>query len=110
MIEGHCDTRPAELRALARRPAPTAEDDRVRAALTDGHLSLFNLSAHALTTRVEIPQQGPELLVFEGEQTVTEDGLDYTAHLDATTAQLLAPDSPSPRSQDTHCREDCGSG
>ncbi|AXK35987.1 hypothetical protein DVA86_28665 [Streptomyces armeniacus] len=91
LVEGHCGASPDELRDLARRPAPSAADKRVRTALTDGHLSLFNLSAEAVRTRVEVPQQGHRRLVYEGEQTVTPDGLAYTARLDAATALLLPP-------------------
>ncbi|MET7640839.1 discoidin domain-containing protein [Streptomyces sp. NPDC005438] len=91
LVEGHCDTPPGRLAELARRPAPTAEDDRVRAALTDGHLSLFNLSAKPVRTPVEVPQEGARRLVYEGEQTVTRTGIRYAAQLDAASAELLPP-------------------
>ncbi|MFB7652659.1 MULTISPECIES: discoidin domain-containing protein [unclassified Streptomyces] len=91
VIEGHCGASPAELRALAGRPAPVAEDARVRAALVDDHLSLFNLSADAVDTGVEVPQEGRHRHVYEGEQTVTRQGLGYTARLDAASALLLPP-------------------
>ncbi|MEV1026241.1 discoidin domain-containing protein [Streptomyces sp. NPDC050264] len=79
------------LRALARTAAPTAEDDAVRAALTDDHLSLFNLSDRSVTTRVAVPRTGARRTVFEGVQTVTRDGISYEAVLDAAAARLLAP-------------------
>ncbi len=91
VIEGHCGASPAGLRALAGRPAPVAEDARVRAALVDDHLSLFNLSADAVDTGVEVPQDGRHRHVYEGEQTVTRQGIGYTAHLDAASALLLPP-------------------
>ncbi|MCF2129301.1 discoidin domain-containing protein [Strepomyces sp. STD 3.1] len=91
VIEGHCAASPAELRALAGRPAPVAEDARVRAALVDVHLSLFNLSADAVDTGVEVPQEGRHRHVYEGEQTVTRQGIGYTARLDAASALLLPP-------------------
>ncbi|GAA2083845.1 discoidin domain-containing protein [Streptomyces albiaxialis] len=91
VVEGHCGASPAELRALARDAAPTAADERVSAALTDGYLSLFNLSAHAVRTRVDIPRRGRHQHVHEGEQTVTRNGLTRTARLDAASAALLPP-------------------
>ncbi|MFD7060263.1 discoidin domain-containing protein [Streptomyces sp. NPDC059906] len=91
VIEGHCGVSAGELSALARRAAPTAGDGRVRAARVDGYLSLFNLSAQEVETRVAVPQQGGSRVVYEGEQTVTREGIDYGARLDAASASLLAP-------------------
>lgn len=91
VVEGYCGASPGELRALAGRPAPTAEDRRVRAAVTDGHLSLFNLSEEALRTRVALVQEGRGREVYEGVQTVTRSGLRYEARLEAASALLLPP-------------------
>ncbi|NGO69620.1 discoidin domain-containing protein, partial [Streptomyces boncukensis] len=91
VVEGRCGVTPGELRDLARGAAPAAADGRVRAALTDGHLSLFNLSAHTVDTRVEVPQRGRRRRVYEGEQTVTRDGLACAVRLDAASARLLPP-------------------
>ncbi|MET9137271.1 discoidin domain-containing protein [Streptomyces parvulus] len=91
VVEGHCGASAGELRALAGRPAPAAEDPRVRAAVVDGHLTLFNLSADAVATRVEVPQEGRRRHVYEGEQTVTRQGLGYAARLEAASALLLPP-------------------
>ncbi|MGV9964196.1 discoidin domain-containing protein [Streptomyces olivaceus] len=91
VVEGHCGVSPAELRALASRPAPAAEDDRIGAALTDGYLSLFNLSAARVTTKVTVPRAAAHLPVYEGEQTTTADASAYTAHLDAASARVLPP-------------------
>ncbi|MFG3259958.1 discoidin domain-containing protein [Streptomyces sp. NPDC048172] len=91
VVEGHCAASPEKLRDLARDATPTAEDERLRAALTDGYLSLFNLSGDAVGTRVEVPQPGRRLRVHEGEQTVTRNGLVRTARLDAASARLLPP-------------------
>ncbi|MFD3793178.1 discoidin domain-containing protein [Streptomyces californicus] len=91
LVEGHCGVSAAELEALARRPAPTAADDRVRAALTDGHLSLFNLSEQAVGTPVALVREGREREVYEGEQVVTRSGLRYEARLEAASALLLPP-------------------
>jgi hypothetical protein len=91
VIEGHCGVSADELRGLAGSAAPTAADGRVRAARVDGYLSLFNLSAQDVETRVAVPQRGGRREVYEGEQTVTREGLDYRARLDAASASLLAP-------------------
>ncbi|MET9494100.1 discoidin domain-containing protein [Streptomyces sp. NPDC006552] len=91
LVEGHPGASAATLRALARTAAPTADDDAVRAALTDGHLSLFNLSERSVATRVQVEQNGAGRTVFEGVQTVTRDGISYEAGLDPASAALLAP-------------------
>ncbi|MFF4470392.1 discoidin domain-containing protein [Streptomyces sp. NPDC001599] len=91
VIEGHCGVSAGDLSVLARRAAPTAGDGRVRAARVDGYLSLFNLSADEVETRVAVPQQGGRRQVYEGEQTVTREGIDYGARLEAASASLLAP-------------------
>ncbi|MFF0703802.1 discoidin domain-containing protein [Streptomyces tendae] len=91
VIEGHCGVSADELRVLAESAAPRATDGRVRAARADGYLTLFNLSAEVVETRVVVPQRGGRREVYEGEQTVTRDGVDYRARLDAASASLLAP-------------------
>ncbi|GAA2295321.1 discoidin domain-containing protein [Streptomyces kunmingensis] len=91
VVEGFPGASAASLRALVRKSAPTADGDAVRAALTDGHLSLFNLSASPVTTHVRVEQTGARRAVFEGTQTVTRDGIAYEAALDAAAACLLAP-------------------
>ncbi|MET8663751.1 discoidin domain-containing protein [Streptomyces tendae] len=91
VIEGHCGVSADELRVLAESAAPRATDGRVRAARADGYLTLFNLSADVVETRVVVPQRGGRREVYEGEQTVTRDGVDYRARLDAASASLLAP-------------------
>ncbi|MGC0414268.1 hypothetical protein RKD32_007197 [Streptomyces sp. SAI-195] len=91
VIEGHCGVSADELRGLAGSAAPTAADGRVRAARVDGYLSLFNLSAQDVETRVAVPQRGGRREVYEGKQAVTREGVDYRARLDAASASLLAP-------------------
>ncbi|MFE5139957.1 discoidin domain-containing protein [Streptomyces fagopyri] len=91
VAEGYPGVSTDELRELARGAAPQAEDDSVRAALTEEHLSLFNLSDEQVTTRVDIPRSGSSRALFEGCQTVTAQGSAYEAHLDAATAELLPP-------------------
>ncbi|MEU3983248.1 discoidin domain-containing protein [Streptomyces sp. NPDC026672] len=81
----------ARLAELARAAAPQADDDAIRAALTEDHLSLFNLSERPVSTRVRIPGARSRAVLFEGRQTLTADGTDYEADLDAATALLLAP-------------------
>lgn len=91
VVEGLPGASATTLRALAKKPAPAAGDAAVRAALTDDHLSLFNLSDGAVTTRVEIPRSGSRVVVFPGTQTVTGDGMSYEAELGAAEAVLLPP-------------------
>ncbi|WP_419992521.1 discoidin domain-containing protein [Streptomyces boninensis] len=91
LIEGFPGASATELRAAAGRATPKAGDAAVRAALTEGHLSVFNLSGDPVTTRIDVPQSGRKLLVYEGEQTVTGAGTAYEARLDASAAALLPP-------------------
>ncbi|NEB82481.1 discoidin domain-containing protein, partial [Streptomyces sp. SID14478] len=91
VVEGLPGASADTLRALARRAAPRADDAGVHAALTDGHLSLFNLTDDAVTTRVTVPQSGSRRLVFEGVQSVTDGGSVYTAALGSGSAVVLAP-------------------
>lgn len=91
LVEGHCGVSTAELEALARRPTPTTGDDRVQAAVTDGHLSLFNLSDRAVRTPVSLVQESRHREVYAGEQVVTGNGLRYEARLEAASALLLPP-------------------
>ncbi|MFI6349209.1 discoidin domain-containing protein [Streptomyces sp. NPDC050560] len=91
LVEGLPGASAATLRDLAARPAPEAADDAVRAALTDDHLSLFNLGARAVTTTVRLPQARSRVALYEGRQTVTDDGTVYEAGLAAASAAVLAP-------------------
>ncbi|MBO1332756.1 discoidin domain-containing protein [Streptomyces sp. VRA16 Mangrove soil] len=91
VVEGHPQASATELRALARQAGPTTENTAVRAAFTEDHLSLFNLSGDAVTTTVAVPQSGARRVVFQGEQTLTGDGTFFKAELGAGEAQLLAP-------------------
>ncbi|MEU6844311.1 discoidin domain-containing protein [Streptomyces sp. NPDC046716] len=91
VVEGFAEKSATQLRAFARETGPTAEHEAVRAALTDGHLSLFNLSADPVTTSVAVPQSRRRVAVFEGAQTVTGDGTRFEARLDAADARLLPP-------------------
>ncbi|WP_428956947.1 discoidin domain-containing protein [Streptomyces sp. cg35] len=91
VVEGFPASSADALRAHANRPAPTTDRTALRAAFTDGHLSLFNLSDAAVGARVDVPQAGPRKLFFEGVQTVTRDGTAYDAELGSAQAVLLAP-------------------
>ncbi len=89
VVEGFAQASATKLRDLARESGPTAEHTAVRAALTDGHLSLFNLSGDPVATPVAVPQSRTRVVVFEGTQTVTGDGTTFEARLDAAAARLL---------------------
>ncbi|MGA5442807.1 discoidin domain-containing protein [Streptomyces griseoincarnatus] len=91
LVEGLPGAAPRSLSERAAAPAPRTDSETVRAALTDDHLSLFNLSDEPVTTRVDVPQTGPARLLFEGVQTLTDGGTAYDAELDAAEARLLPP-------------------
>ncbi|MGW6057327.1 discoidin domain-containing protein [Streptomyces sp. NPDC055189] len=91
LIEGLPGATPTELRAAAARKTPSANSADVKAALTEHHLSLFNLSPDPVTTTVTIPRSRPgEVRLYEGIQTLTESGTAYRVELPAASA-LLAP-------------------
>ncbi|MFE3515961.1 discoidin domain-containing protein [Streptomyces sp. NPDC059166] len=91
LAEGYPSASADELRDLARRDTPEADDERVRAALTEDHLSLFNLSDEPVSTRIAVPGSGSRAVLFHGTQTVTARGSVYEAAMEASTAALLAP-------------------
>ncbi|MFE3826128.1 discoidin domain-containing protein [Streptomyces sp. NPDC059092] len=91
LVEGFPGTSAGKLRTTARRPAPSAEATEVRTTLTDGHLTLFNLSGESVTTRIAIPRTGADTVVFEGTQKLTADGTTFEAVLPAASAIVLAP-------------------
>ncbi|MEV5607519.1 discoidin domain-containing protein [Streptomyces sp. NPDC052225] len=91
VVEGLPAASVSALRTHADAPAPVPDHDAVRAAFTDDHLSLFNLSDGAVSARVELRQRGPRTLFFEGVQTVTRDGIAYEAELPAAEGAVLAP-------------------
>ncbi|MFC9428870.1 discoidin domain-containing protein [Streptomyces sp. NPDC056987] len=91
LVEGFPGVPAGELRTTARRPAPSAEAAEVRTTLTDGHLTLFNLSGESVRTRVAIPRTGTETVVFEGTQRLTDGGTVFEAALPAASAVVLAP-------------------
>ncbi|MFL4901887.1 discoidin domain-containing protein [Streptomyces sp. MMS24-I2-30] len=91
LVEGLPGASADILRERARAEVPQADSSSVGTALTDDHLSLFNLSGQQVTTRVDIPQPASRLVLFEGRQTVTASGSAYDAELDAATARLLPP-------------------
>ncbi|CAK7279398.1 discoidin domain-containing protein [Streptomyces misionensis] len=91
LVEGIPGASASTLRALAAQSAPRPGADGVRAALTEDHLSLFNLTAAAVSTTVAVPSTGTDRVLFEGRQTVTSDGTSLEVRLDAASAALLAP-------------------
>ncbi|WP_406337137.1 discoidin domain-containing protein [Streptomyces sp. NBC_00649] len=99
VVEGYPDVSAETLRALARKASATAGNKAVRAAFTQEHLSLFNLSGEAVTTTVDVPQSGAGRVVFQGDQTLTDSGTSYQAELLPAEALLLPPRltvSPAP--------------
>ncbi|MCX5084408.1 discoidin domain-containing protein [Streptomyces sp. NBC_00401] len=91
VVEGYPRASGKTLRALARKASPAAGNKAVQVAFTKEHLSLFNLSGDAVTTTVDVPQSGAGRVVFQGDQTLTDDGTSYRAELLSAEALLLAP-------------------
>lgn len=100
LVEGHPGASAKELGDLAARSTPTTDAPQVRAALVDGHLTLFNLSDAPVTTRVRVPQgatargttsEGAATVLFEGAQTVRDEGTELTVRLEAAQAVVLPP-------------------
>ncbi|MEV0774285.1 discoidin domain-containing protein [Streptomyces sp. NPDC050428] len=88
VVEGYADGDPSEVKAAAGREAPRSDHPDVRASTAGGHLSLFNLSAAAVTTTVSVPQDTRSVRLYAGTQTVTAGGSDYRAELPAARAQV----------------------
>ncbi|MFI6090877.1 discoidin domain-containing protein [Streptomyces sp. NPDC051218] len=92
LIEGLPGATPAELRAAAARKTPSADAADVKAALTEHHLSLFNLSGDPVTATVTIPRtSAEEVQLYEGVQTLTQSGTALRAELPAASAVLAPP-------------------
>lgn len=89
LIEALPGATPEELRTAAARKTPSTQSAQVKAALTDHHLSLFNLSSDPVTTTVTIPGSRAEgFRLYQGVQTVTESGTAFHAELSAASAAL----------------------
>ncbi|WP_199549427.1 discoidin domain-containing protein [Streptomyces sp. N35] len=92
LVEALPGATPDELRAAAARKTPTTGDPRVRAALTEDHLSLFNLSSAAVSTTVVLPRSSAApVRLYDGVQTLTASGTEYRAELAAASAVLAPP-------------------
>jgi hypothetical protein len=92
LVEALPAATPGELRAAAARRTPSAQSPQVRVAVTEHHLSLFNLSSDAVTTTVTIPGSAAEgVRLYEGTQTVTESGTALQVELPAASAALAPP-------------------
>ncbi|NUQ96527.1 MAG: discoidin domain-containing protein [Streptomyces sp.] len=91
LVEGMPGASTSTLRGLAGRPVPRPDTAGVQAALTEDHLSLFNLTPSAVSTTVAVPFPGTGLVLFDGRQTVTSDGTSLEVGLDAASAVLLPP-------------------
>ncbi|CAG6390707.1 discoidin domain-containing protein [Streptomyces cocklensis] len=89
LVEGLPSGDPGEVRAAAALPAPTAQDTAVKASTAGGHLSLFNLSADAVTTTVSVPQSSSEPTLYAGTQQVTAAGTDVAVELAGATAAVV---------------------
>nr|WSY49066.1 discoidin domain-containing protein [Streptomyces sp. NBC_00886] len=89
LVEALPGATPEELRAAAARRTPSTQSARVKAAVTDHHLSLFNLASDTVTTTVTIPGSPTEgIRLYQGTQTVTESGTALRVELPAASAAL----------------------
>ncbi|MFJ8025556.1 discoidin domain-containing protein [Streptomyces sp. NPDC096311] len=91
LVEGVPGASTSTLRGMAGRPVPRPDTDGVQAALTEEHLSLFNLTGSAVSTTVAVPSFGTSLVLFDGRQRVTSEGATLEVSLDAASAALLPP-------------------
>ncbi|MFF1734868.1 discoidin domain-containing protein [Streptomyces sp. NPDC058247] len=91
VVEGYPGATAGTLRALARKASPVAGNEVIQVAFTDDYLSVFNLSGDTVTTTVDVPQSGARRVVFQGDQTLTDDGTTHQVELRAAEALLLAP-------------------
>ncbi|MFF1685076.1 MULTISPECIES: discoidin domain-containing protein [unclassified Streptomyces] len=91
VVEGYPGATAGTLRALARKASPVAGNEVIQVAFTDDYLSVFNLSGGTVTTTVDVPQSGARRVVFQGDQTLTDDGTTHQVELRAAEALLLAP-------------------
>lgn len=92
LVEGFPGATPTELRAEAARKTPSADSAHVEVALTEHHLSLFNLSSAPVATTVTIPDPlSGGVRLYEGVQTLTESGTKYRIELRAAVAVLAPP-------------------
>ena len=90
LVEALPGATPEELRAAAARKTPSAQSAHVEAALTDQHLSLFNLSSDSVTTTVTIPGSAAEgIRLYQGVQTINGSGSALQAELSAASAVLM---------------------
>lgn len=92
VVQGFPAQSPQATAADAAKPQPSGGPDALRAALTDGYLSLFNLGGAPLSAAgLTVPQSGATIL-YEGEQQTTADGdTTYRVTLDGGAAAVQAP-------------------
>jgi hypothetical protein len=93
VVEGFPAQTPAQTQALASAPQPSGGPSALRSALTDNHLSLFNLGeAEVAGATVTVPQDASKTL-FDGSQTTTAGGSTTydVPTLDGADAALEAP-------------------
>lgn len=91
VVEGSPAQSPAATASAADAPAPSGGSATLRAALTGGYLSLFNLGGTAIDGAALTVPQGAAITLYQGDQHTTDAGTSYQATLAAATAQVQAP-------------------
>jgi hypothetical protein len=91
VVEGHPDQSPAETQQAAADPAPTGGPAALRADLSGGYLSLFNLSATKVSgAQLTLPMTG-DIRLYGGTQRTTDGSTVYQVTLDAADARVEPP-------------------
>lgn len=92
VVQGLPAQTPEQTARLAVAPQPSGGPAALRAALSDGYLSLFNLGSAAVDKAgLTVPESGDERTLYLGRQTTTTAGLTYQVDLAAGTAAVQAP-------------------
>jgi hypothetical protein len=90
LVEAHPATAD-QTRRLAQAPAPTGGPPALRASLSDGYLSLFNLGDEAISGAALSVPQDHKVNLYVGDQRVSETATTYDVDLPAATARVEAP-------------------
>ncbi|GAA5011455.1 discoidin domain-containing protein [Actinopolymorpha pittospori] len=92
VVQGFPAQPPARTAQLAAQPQPTGGPASLRAAVSDGYLSLFNLSGTTLAKEsLTVPEQGAGRTVYLGRQQTTQAGLSYEVDLPSASAAVQVP-------------------
>ncbi|MET9022478.1 discoidin domain-containing protein [Actinopolymorpha sp. NPDC004070] len=92
VVQGFPAQPPPQTARLAAAPQPSGGPTSLRSALSDGYLSLFNLSSAAVDkAALTVPEDGSVRTLYLGRQATTATGLTYDVHMATGTAAVQAP-------------------